>query len=45
MVVRYEPIGATFVQQMQEQLGLKLTPAREAIDVLVIDSASLPRMD
>ena len=45
MVIRYEPIGATLLQQMQEQLGLKLTPAREAVDVLVIDSATTPKVD
>jgi uncharacterized protein (TIGR03435 family) len=45
MVIRYEPIGATLLQQMQEQLGLKLTPAREAVDVLVIDSATMPKVD
>jgi hypothetical protein len=33
------------LQQMQEKLGLTLTPAREAVDVLVIDSATLPRVD
>jgi len=45
MVIRYEPIGATLLQQMQEQLRLKLTPAREVVDVLVIDSATMPRVD
>jgi uncharacterized protein (TIGR03435 family) len=45
MVIRYQPIGGTLLQQMQEQLGLKLTPAREAVDVLVIDSAAMPVVD
>jgi uncharacterized protein (TIGR03435 family) len=35
----------TLLQQMQEQLGLKLTPARETADVLVIDSATMPKVD
>src|SRR5688572_2911892 len=30
---------------VREQLGLKLTPARATVDVLVIDSATLPTPD
>jgi len=30
---------------IQEQLGVKLTPGRETVDVLVIDSAKMPEPD
>jgi uncharacterized protein (TIGR03435 family) len=39
-----EPEGSLFTL-IQEQLGLKLTRARETVDVLVIDSASVPEPD
>jgi uncharacterized protein (TIGR03435 family) len=34
--------NGSFFTLMREQLGLKFSPARETVDVLVIDSASLP---
>ena len=37
-----EPAVGSFFTLMQEQLGLKLTRAREMVDVLVIDSATMP---
>ena len=39
-----EPDGSFFTL-IQEQLGLKLTGAREMVDVLVIDSARMPEPD
>jgi uncharacterized protein (TIGR03435 family) len=36
---------ASFFTLIQEQLGLKLTRAREMVDVLVIDSVSMPEPD
>lgn len=35
----------SFFTLMEEQLGLKLTRAREAMDVLVIDAATMPEPD
>ena len=34
--------GISFFTALQEQAGLKLEPAREVVDVLVIDSAEQP---
>jgi uncharacterized protein (TIGR03435 family) len=35
----------SFFTLIQEQLGLKLTRAREMVDVLVIDSVRMPDLD
>jgi uncharacterized protein (TIGR03435 family) len=37
--------NASFFTLLDEQLGLKLTRAREMVDVLVIDSVSMPEPD
>ena len=37
--------NGSFFTLMEEQLGLKLTRAREMVDVLVIDAASMPEPD
>jgi uncharacterized protein (TIGR03435 family) len=37
--------GVSFFTALQEQLGLKLEPAREVVDVLVIDSVDRPTPD
>jgi uncharacterized protein (TIGR03435 family) len=34
--------GATFVEALREQLGLKLTPAKGSIQMLVIDHVERP---
>ena len=38
-------VNGSFFTLMEEQLGLKLTRAREMVDVLVIDAASMPEPD
>jgi uncharacterized protein (TIGR03435 family) len=35
----------SFLSDMERELGLKLTRAREAVDVMVIDSARIPEPD
>ena len=37
--------GGSFFTVMEEQLGLKLTRAKAMVDVLVIDSVSMPEPD
>lgn len=37
-----DPSGASLLTALQEQLGVKLTGGRGAVDVIVIDSVSLP---
>lgn len=48
-IVGPSPIGAqpngSFFTLMEEQLGLRLTRAREMVDVLVIDSVTMPDPD
>jgi uncharacterized protein (TIGR03435 family) len=39
------PDGVSVFTALREQLGLKLTRAREMVDVLVIDAASMPEPD
>jgi len=39
------PDDVSFFTALQEQAGLKLEPAREMMDVLVIDSVSMPEPD
>jgi uncharacterized protein (TIGR03435 family) len=36
------PAGVSFFTALEEQLGLKLEPTREVMDVLVIDSVERP---
>ena len=40
-----KPDSVPFVTALQEQAGLKLEPAREMVDVLVIDSVKVPDPD
>jgi uncharacterized protein (TIGR03435 family) len=40
-----DPNGPSLITAIQEQLGLKLEPAKELVEVLVIDSVSQPTPD
>jgi len=40
-----QDIGAAMLNAMRDQLGLKVEPRREEVEVLVIDSVSMPEPD
>src|SRR5947209_19664083 len=44
-ILPIDPNGPSLVTALQEQLGLKLEPARAQVDVLVIDSVEHPTSD